>query len=325
MAIVLYMGIRNVQLGIVTLGSLLMVITYLVQLYAPLQNITYHMASLKSSTASVERALEVFDVSPELSAPSSTENPVLRSKGEVEFQRVTFGHRKNQPILRDFSLHIPGGSRVGLVGKTGSGKTTLVNLLVRFLDAHQGRILLDGQDLRDYSLPALRAQFALVLQEPVLFSNTIAKNIAYGCPGATQPEIVEAARQANAHEFICKLPDGYNTLVGDRGSLLSGGERQRVSIARAFLKNAPMLILDEPTSALDVQTELEILTTMERLIEGRTSFLISHRLAALSNCDFILRLHRNAPPQIIAGHAPANLEALLRDSASPEQFTVQLA
>jgi ATP-binding cassette subfamily B protein len=179
---------------------------------------------------------------------------------------------------------------VGLAGATGAGKTTLVNLLTRFYDPTAGEILLDGRDLRDYKLADLRNQFAIVLQEPVLFPVSISENIAYARPNATEKEIIAAAKAANAHDFITRLPHGYATLVGERGLCLSGGERQRVSIARAFLKDAPILILDEPTSSVDMKTEAAIVQAMERLIDGRTSFIIAHRPSTLSHCELILKL-----------------------------------
>jgi ATP-binding cassette subfamily B protein len=176
---------------------------------------------------------------------------------------------------------------VGIVGRTGAGKTTLVNLLTRFHDPDQGAVLLDGVDMRDWRLEDLRRQFAIVLQEPVLFSTTIAENIAYGRPEASAAEIAAAARAANAHEFIEALPDGYRTQVGERGMMLSGGQRQRVALARAFLKDAPILILDEPTSSVDLKTEAAIIEAMERLMAGRTTFIVAHRLDTLRHCDAI--------------------------------------
>jgi len=179
---------------------------------------------------------------------------------------------------------------VGIAGRTGAGKTTLASLLMRFYDPTAGQILLDGADLREYKLADLRNQFAMVLQDSVLFSATIAENIAYARPEATQEEIEEAAKAANAHEFILSLPEGYQTLVGERGMRLSGGERQRISLARAFLKDAPILVLDEPTSSVDLRTEAAILEAMERLMRGRTTITIAHRLSTLENCDLRLEI-----------------------------------
>lgn len=296
MALVLFFGIRSVLAGLVTLGSLLMITTYLCQLYAPLQNITFHIASLQTSAASMDRALEILREHPESdhsvrpgsvrdSSPAS-----LRAAGTIEFRRVHFSYNAERPVLRNLSLLIPAGTKVGLVGRTGAGKTTFVNMLLRFHDPQSGQVLLDGTDLREYSLAALRSQFAVVLQDPGLSSATVAQNIAYGNPSASIHEIVEAARAANAHDFILRLPRGYDTELGERGTLISGGERQRISIARAYLKDAPILILDEPTSALDSKTEGDILRAMNRLMAGRTTFFISHRLNALADCDLLLKI-----------------------------------
>ena len=193
-------------------------------------------------------------------------------------------------MIRDLSFALEPGTRLGISGRTGAGKTTLIGLLARFHDPCEGRILLDGIDLREYRLADLRNQFALVLQEPVLFSSSIAENIAYAQPGAREAEIVAAAKAADAHDFIVALPDGYATEVGERGLRLSGGERQRISLARAFLKDAPILILDEPTSSVDVRTEAAIMGAMERLMAGRTTLMIAHRLSTLERCDLRLEL-----------------------------------
>jgi ATP-binding cassette subfamily B protein len=193
-------------------------------------------------------------------------------------------------VLRDASFDVQPSARVGIVGRTGAGKTTLVSLLMRFYEPTHGQILLDGVDLRDYKLADLRDQFAIVLQDPVLFSASIGENIAYARPGATEGDIVAAAKTASAHEFIRELPDGYQTLVGERGMTLSGGERQRISLARAFLKDAPIVILDEPTSSVDVNTEAAILSALERLVSGRTTFMIAHRMSTLRNCDMFVRI-----------------------------------
>jgi ATP-binding cassette, subfamily B, bacterial len=204
------------------------------------------------------------------------------------FRNVHFSYQKDYPVLHNISFEISTGTRVGIMGMTGAGKSSLTSLLTRFYDPTKGQILLDGVDLRDYKLPELRNQFALVLQESILFSTTIAENIAYARPGAAEAEIVDAAKAANAHDFIMRLPDGYQTMVGERGVQLSGGERQRIALSRAFLKDAPILILDEPTSSIDVKTEEGIIEVMESLSRGRTVFTIAHRLSTLRNCDVLL-------------------------------------
>jgi ATP-binding cassette subfamily B protein len=217
---------------------------------------------------------------------------IARARGRIEIDGVTFAYDEAREVLHDVSLAIEPGRRVGIAGPTGAGKTTLMGLLMRFYEPSAGRILLDGVDLREYRLRDLRDQFALVLQEPVLFSTTIAENIAYGREGATHEEIVQAARSAVAHDFISALPDGYDSIVGERGMTLSGGERQRIALARAFLKDAPILLLDEPTSSVDVGTEAAIVDAMSRLMSGRTTLMIAHRLSTLDVCDIRVQLDR---------------------------------
>jgi len=288
-AAVLYYGIRNVQAGNLTVGELLMVLTYLAQLYAPLESISKQVAKLQDSLASAKRAFELLDEVPDvMDRPDAKE--LTRSRGEVEMREVSFSYGGKTRVLSNVSFKAPPGTRVGISGKTGAGKTTLVSLLTRFYDPAAGQILLDGEDLRNYKIADLRNQFSIVLQEPVLFSTSIEENIAYGRPGASQKEIAEAAKAANAHDFITALPDGYDTLVGERGMRMSGGERQRIALARAFLKNAPILILDEPTSSVDIHTEASIMEAMERLIKGRTVFMIAHRLSTLETCDLLLEI-----------------------------------
>jgi len=211
--------------------------------------------------------------------------PLKRAAGAIEFRGVGFAYDNQHLVLDGVSFTIEAGTRLGVAGRTGAGKSTLMSLLMRFYDPSKGQILLDGVDLRDYKLADLRNQFAIVMQEPVLFSTSIAENIAYGRPGASFQDIVTAAKVANAHDFIATLPNGYDTLVGERGMRLSGGERQRIALARAFLKDAPILILDEPTSAIDVATEALIMEAMQRVMAGRTTLMIAHRLSTLDVCD----------------------------------------
>jgi len=289
-AAALYIGVRLVQTNALTLGELLLVMSYLTQLYEPLKLVSKKAASIQNALASAERAFAVLDEAPDVRDPVDG-IPISRALGKVEFNRVSFayggeGHR----ALDDVSFAVEPGVRLGIAGATGAGKTTLVSLLTRFYDPTSGAICLDGEDLRSYRLADLRAQFAIVLQEPVLFSTSIAENIAYAKLDATPEEIVAAARAASAHEFISNLPDGYDTLVGERGMRLSGGERQRISLARAFLKDAPILILDEPTSSVDVKTEVAIMEAMERLMAGRTTIMIAHRLSTLEHCDAVIRI-----------------------------------
>jgi ATP-binding cassette, subfamily B, bacterial len=288
-AVVLYIGVRHVQSGSLTVGQLIIVMNYLLQLYGPLETISEKVADLQSGLASAERAFTLFDESPEVEDLAHGRR-LARTRGKVEFRDVSFAYEESHPVLHDISFAIAPGTRLGIAGSTGAGKTTLVSLITRFYDPVAGRILLDDVDLREYRLADLRGQFAIVLQEPVLFSTTIGENIAYSDPDAERSAIVAAARAANAHDFITALPEGYETQVGERGMLLSGGERQRIALARAFLKDAPLLILDEPTSSVDVGTEAAIMDAMERLMHGRTTFMIAHRLSTLDICDARLEL-----------------------------------
>jgi len=283
-ALVLYIGARQVQAGAITVGDLILVMSYMSQLYSPVKTLSKGAGKLQKYLASAERAFSLLDEEPDVRERPNA-RPLSRAAGDVRFERVSFAYDGDRRVLRDISVHIPTGTRLGVAGATGAGKTTLVSLLTRFYDPSEGRILLDGVDLREYRLADLRAQFAIVLQEPLLFSTSIAENIAYARDGASVEEIAAAAKAANVHDFIAGLPNGYDTQVGERGMRLSGGERQRISLARAFLKDAPILLLDEPTSSVDVLTEAAIMEAMERLMAGRTTFMIAHRLSTLDACD----------------------------------------
>jgi ATP-binding cassette, subfamily B, bacterial len=290
-AAVLFLGVHHVQSGTLTLGELMLVMAYLTQLFGPLASLGDMAVLAQRSLASAERAFALLDEEPDV-IESKNAMPLSRASGGITFRDVCFAYNGDNPVLSDISLKIKPGTRVGIMGMTGGGKSTLVSLLTRFHDPTRGRILLDGVDLRDYKLADLRNQFGIVLQDSILFSTSIGENIAYARPGASQEEVLEAAKAAHAHEFISCLPDGYNTLVGERGMQLSGGQRQRIALARAFLKNAPILILDEPTSSIDTKTEKEIIEVMERLSIGRTVFIIAHRLSTLKHCDLLLGIEK---------------------------------
>jgi ATP-binding cassette subfamily B protein len=274
-----------------------MILAYQAQVYLPLKTISKKIADLQNGLASAGRAFSLLDELPEVVERPHAKR-LERARGEFAFDDVSFAYEPGHDVLHDVRLVIGAGSRVGIQGRTGAGKTTLVSLLTRFYDPTGGTITLDGVDLRDFKVADLRGQFAIVLQETMLFSTTIRENIAYGRPDASDEEIHEAARRANAHDFIEALPNGYLTEVGERGMRLSGGERQRVSIARAFLKDAPVLLLDEPTSALDFATEAAIVDAMERLMENRTVFMIAHRPTTLAHCDVRLELHDGTVRQL---------------------------
>jgi ATP-binding cassette subfamily B protein len=272
-----------------TTGDLVLLLAYIAQVYDPLQVISRKLADLQASMVSAQRAFALLDEAPEV---TESAHPVAigRAHGHVRFENVSFFYTGGEPVLQNVSLDARPGMRVGIQGETGAGKSTMLSLLIRFYDVSQGKILLDGEDIRNYRMADLRNQFGIVLQDSVLFSASIAENIAYGRKGASSSEVVEAAKLANAHEFTTRFPDGYETLVGERGMRLSGGERQRIALARAFLKNAPILILDEPTSSVDMRTEGLILEALERLMVGRTTFMIAHRLSTLNSCDLRLEL-----------------------------------
>src|SRR6266571_2022364 len=289
LAAVFYIGIGHVQAGVLTLGSLLVVNYYVTQLYGPLRNVGQSILDIQMSLTGVERYRAVLDEKPDVpELPNAI--PLARARGNIAFRNVSFAYTKDHSVLHDITFELPSGNRLGVVGPTGSGKTTLSTLLLRLFDPTEGVITLDDLDLKDYKLADLRNQYAVVYQETVLFSTSVAENIRFAKPNATMDEVIAAATAAKAQDFITSLPNGYDTLVGERGMKLSGGERQRISLARAFLKDAPILILDEPTSSLDVHTESAILDTIQELMKGRTTMMIAHRPSTLRDCNMILVL-----------------------------------
>jgi ATP-binding cassette subfamily B protein/subfamily B ATP-binding cassette protein MsbA len=287
-AVMMWLGATYALEGRMSVGTVLVFISYLASLYTPINSITYTASILRQTAANADRVLEILDTPSELrDGPDARE---ARLEGHVRYEAVTFGYEPGQPVLKDVSLEARPGEVVAIVGPTGAGKTTLVNLLIRFFDPSSGRVLIDGHDLRALRIRSLRQQVAMVLQEPFIFPLSAADNIAYGRPDASRAEIEAAAVAANAEGFIRRLPGGFDAVVGERGATLSGGEKQRLSIARALLKDAPILILDEPTSAVDARTEGLLLEALHRLMRGRTTFVIAHRLSTIRTADRILVL-----------------------------------
>lgn len=308
-AAIIHLGARDVQSGRLTPGDFVLLLSYMAQLYEPLKAIALHIIGQQAAFACGERAFELLET-PKTIAQAADPEPLCKARGAVEFRGVTFGYPGGRPVLRRASFRIQPGTCVGIVGPTGSGKSTLINLLVRLADPREGDIRLDGIDIRRYRATDLRRQFSIMEQEPALFTMTVAGNIAYGRPDATPAEIEAAARRARAHDFVAALPQGYDSMVGERGARLSGGERQRICLARAFLKDAPILVLDEPTSALDQETEAAITAGVEELMAGRTTFIIAHRLSTLRRADMILCVQDGrVTVEAGAGAAPATLAA----------------
>jgi ATP-binding cassette subfamily B protein/subfamily B ATP-binding cassette protein MsbA len=284
-----YVGTLHVLAGTLTLGSLLVFSAYLLMLYQPLESLTYTAWAMEGATAGAKRCFEVLDRQDDV-VDSPNAIAISSAHGSIEFQNVSFAYAQDRHVLHNLDLTISPNQIVALVGGTGAGKSTLLSLVPRFYDPTSGSVTLDGCDLREITKKSLRAQIAIVLQDTLLFSTSVRENIAYGRPEATEEEIVDAARRAQADEFIRQMPNGYQNAVGERGGHLSVGQRQRLGIARAFLKNAPVLLLDEPTSALDPTTESAIMETIKELMRGRTTLIATHRLATVHNVDQIIVL-----------------------------------
>ena len=286
-AAIYYMGTMHVLNGTLTLGSLWIFSYYIVMLYSPLEQLTYTAWAMEGATAGAGRCFEVLD-SPDDVADVPDAVEIAGTTGAIHFQNVSFGYKDEREILHDIDLRIAPNQIMAIVGGTGAGKSTLLSLVPRFYDPSSGSVTLDGRDLKKITKKSLREQIGIVLQDTLLFSTTIRENIAYGRSGATEDEIIAAAKRAQADDFIRQLPDGYSSQVGERGGHLSVGQRQRIGIARAFLKNAPILLLDEPTSALDPTTESAIMSTIKELMQGRTTLIVTHRLSTIHKMDKIV-------------------------------------
>jgi subfamily B ATP-binding cassette protein MsbA len=285
-SMVLWFGARMVLNGRLSSGSLIVFIFYLGKMYKPMQDLSKMTDAYSKAAVGYERIREILDTNHTVQdLPGARPAPPLQ--GLIEFENVRFGYEPTSPILRDVSLRIEPGQMAALVGPTGAGKTTMVSLIPRFYDLNSGQIRIDGQDIRRFTQKSLRQQISFVLQETLLFHGPVWYNIAYGKPEASRAEILRAARLANAHEFIEKMPEGYNTVVGERGVTLSGGQRQRIAIARAVIRNSPILILDEPSSGLDAASEKLVFEALDRMMEGKTSIVIAHRLSTIRRADVI--------------------------------------
>jgi ATP-binding cassette subfamily B protein len=326
-ALVLGVGAYHVLQRKLTVGELLVVIAYIASVYKPLETISYTMGTLQNKFVSLKAAFGLLDTVPDIKdAPHA--RAIKRAAGQVAYEQIQFSYSGRTDTLRDISFEVEPGQVIGIVGPTGAGKSTLVSLLPRFYEPKAGRILLDGIDTREITLKSLREQVSIVLQEPLLFSGSIAENIRYGRLGASMDDIIAAAKAANAHDFIMRLPEKYDTILGERGAAVSGGERQRISVARAFLKNAPILILDEPTSSVDSKTEAVILEALDRLMIGRTTFMIAHRLSTLRRADRVLVLNngqlveQGPEEDLLRGNG---LYRQLHDAQNPAKRRAELA
>jgi subfamily B ATP-binding cassette protein MsbA len=286
-ALVLWYGAHEVLTGGLTVGTLLVYTAYLSRLYGPMRDLSKLSDTMYRASVGMERIYGVLETERAVrDLPGA--RPAGPLRGQIEFEHVSFGYRAKTPVLKDISFRIEPGQIVAVVGSTGAGKTTLASLIPRFNDPARGCVRIDGCDARSYTLASLRSQIALVLQETILFYGTVRDNIAYGRPDATLEEIIAAAKTANAHEFITALPEGYDTLIGERGMTLSGGQRQRIALARAIIRDAPILLLDEPTTGLDASSEALVVEGMVRLMAERTVLVIAHRLSTIMRADLIL-------------------------------------
>jgi ATP-binding cassette subfamily B protein len=286
-ALVLWYGARLVLRDALTPGDVLVFLTYLKNAFKPVQNFAKYTGRLSKAAASAERVIDILEEQPDVyNSPDAIQAPPF--KGAVRFERLSFAYEPGQDLLKEINLEVQPGQQVALVGPSGSGKSTLLSLILRLYDPIAGRVIIDGRDIREYTIESLRPQISVVLQDSILFAATVWENIAYGVPNATRQDIEKAVRLANAHEFVEALPQGYDTILGERGSTLSGGQRQRLAIARAAIRKTPILILDEPTTGLDKKNEQEVIEALERVAQNRTTFIITHDLNVATRADLIL-------------------------------------
>jgi ABC-type multidrug transport system fused ATPase/permease subunit len=289
-ALVLWRGTGLIVAGTLTVGSLTVFLAYLAKFFKPVQDLAKMTNAVAQTNVGLERIQSILDIDIRIQERPDAREPDVFTGG-IAFEHVAFSYSRGAPVLQDVSFSIAPGQFVGVVGTTGSGKSTIVSLIPRFYDPTAGRILIDGSDSREYTLQGIRRQIGFVLQDTVLFRGTFRENIAYGRHHATEAQILAAAKLANADEFIARMPGGYDTMIGDRGVTLSGGQRQRVGIARAFIRDAPILILDEPTASLDRESEELVMEGLDRLMKGRTVVMITHRLQTIRAADIIIVLH----------------------------------
>ncbi|MFC5380494.1 ABC transporter ATP-binding protein [Aquipuribacter nitratireducens] len=319
--LVLYVGATRVVAGALTPGELVVFLTYLKTAFKPMRDVAKYTGRIARAAASGERVVDLLQTRPDLE-DRSWARAAPRLRGHVELRDVTVAYEPGHPVLRDVSFTVHPGQRVGVVGPSGSGKSSLVSLLSRLRDPDRGQVLLDGHDVRDLTIASVRPQVAVVLQESVLFATTVRENIAFGAPGATDEQVERAARLAGAHDFVTRLPDGYDTVVGERGTTLSGGQRQRIAIARAAVRDAPVVVLDEALTGLDQDTEDEVVAALARLTDGRTTFVVTHDVESVRDADVVLRVEAGrlvaaGPPEQVLGPAPRRLSAVPTPPAEP--------
>jgi ABC-type multidrug transport system fused ATPase/permease subunit len=288
-ALLFWIGAREVLAGRLTLGEFVVFNAYLAMLYAPLSVLSYASSSVQGALGGAARLFEILDSYPDITSAKDAKD-LAANNGGICFSNVSFGYQSDVPVLNDCSFCVRPGETLGIVGETGGGKSTLLNLILRFYDPWNGSIEINGTDIRRVTVDSLRRACAYVPQETLLLSGSIRENIAYARPSATEDQIITAATNAEAHKFISDFPEGYDTPVGERGVRLSVGQRQRIAIARAFLKDSPIVLLDEPSAALDAETESRLMQTLERLMENRTVIIVGHRLSTIVNADKILVL-----------------------------------